>query len=227
MCGRYSLFTEAAELQERFGATMSFEFEPRYNAAPSQSLPVITSESPETIQRLEWGLIPEWAESDGGAHINARAETVDEKPAFQSAYESRRCLVLADGFYEWSRSGDGKRPHRVSLIDDEPFAMAGLYERWRPDTLQTGLGAFAGDGPTGEADPRETFTIITTEPNGVVEPLHHRMAVILDPDEESAWLEGRSVSLDPYPDDRMRSYPVSTAVNDPSNDSPELIEPVG
>jgi len=238
MCGRYSLFTPPEELEARFDARFTFEFEPRYNAAPSQRLPVITGEDPAAIRRLEWGLIPRWADKSDEGHINARAETVEEKPAFADAYEASadygdrdtpaagRCLVPADGFYEWADTGDGKRPYRVALEDDRPFAMAGLWERWTPDTVQTGLGSFGGDDADDEPDPVETFTIVTTEPNEVVKPLHHRMAVVLSPDEESAWLEGKDVALDPAPAGEFRAYPVSTAVNDPSNDRPELLRNV-
>ncbi|WP_336133940.1 SOS response-associated peptidase [Natronomonas amylolytica] len=227
MCGRYSLFTPPSELESRFDAAFDSEFEPRYNAAPSQQLPVITDEASESFQRLEWGLLPEWADESDEGHINARAETVDEKPAFAEAYERRRCIVPADGFYEWADRGDGKRPYRVAYEDDRPFGMAGLWERWTPDTQQTGLDAFGGGGADhGEADPIETFTILTTEPNSVVEPLHHRMAVILDPEEERAWLDGEDVPLDPAPTEGFRSYPVSTAVNNPANDRAELVQPV-
>jgi putative SOS response-associated peptidase YedK len=244
MCGRYSLFTPPSELESRFDATFDFEFEPRYNAAPSQQLPVITDEAPESLQRLEWGLLPEWADESDGGHINARAETVDEKPAFAEAYEQQRCpperskggldtpaagrcLVPADGFYEWADRGDGKRPYRVAYDDDRPFGMAGLWERWTPDIQQTGLAVVGSDGADhGEADPIETFTILTTEPNSIVEDLHHRMAVILDPEEERAWLDGEDVPLDPAPAEGFRSYPVSTAVNNPTNDRPELVRPV-
>lgn len=226
MCGRYTLFAPPDELESRFDATLGFEFEPRYNAAPGQQLPVIVDTDPGRIQRLEWGLVPRWADDDSGGHINARAETVTEKPAFAEAYRQRRCLVLADGFYEWADRGDGKRPYRVAFDDDRPFAMAGVWEQWTPETQQVGLDAF-GDGATdgGDTEPLETFTVLTTEPNGVVEPLHHRMAVILDADDEGAWLDGDSVSLSPASGDNMRITPVSSAVNDPSNDRPGLIKP--
>jgi len=239
MCGRYSLFAPHEDIETRFDAEFDFEFEPRYNAAPSQDLPVITGESPDTIQRMEWGLIPSWADNrtDHG-HINARAETLTEKRSFADAYESRRCLVPADGFYEWvERSTEGpktggKQPYRVALPDDDLFAMAGLYERWEPPQRQTGLGEFGAseDDTGGENEVVESFTIVTTEPNEAVADLHHRMAVILDPTEESTWLRGNTDNvsglLDPY-DGSMQTYPVSSAVNSPSNDSPELIEPVG
>ncbi|WP_324758827.1 SOS response-associated peptidase [Haloarcula sp. GH36] len=230
MCGRYSLFTPPDEIERRFGATFEAPFESTYNAAPSQSLPVVTSEAPETIQRMEWGLIPSWAEdrSEHG-YINARAETVEDRASFADAYEARRCLVPADGFYEWVDREGGKQPYRVTLPADELFAMAGLYERWRPPQRQTGLGEFGASGEGGEDDVVETFTILTTEPNDVVARLHHRMAVVLAPEEESTWLAGdaddRAAVLDPY-DGPMRSYPVSTAVNSPGNDHPGLIEEV-
>jgi len=228
MCGRYSLFASAEEIESRFDASFSFEFEPRYNAAPGQSLPVIADADPDRIRRFEWGFTPAWADNAEG-HINARSETIEEKPAFADAYESRRCLVPADGFYEWTDRGDRRQPHRVAYHDDRVFAMAGIWERWTPKTEQTGLGAFVdGEGPSDDPEPIETFAILTTEPNGVVEPLHHRMAVILDPeaDEERRWLEGEAVSFDPPAADPFHSYPVGAAVNDPSNDRPELIEPL-
>ncbi|MFC6757708.1 MULTISPECIES: SOS response-associated peptidase [Haloarcula] len=231
MCGRYSLFAPPADIEARFDAAFDFEFEARYNAAPSQSLPVITGEDPDRIQRMEWGLVPSFAEekNDHG-YINARAETLSEKRSFADAYESRRCLVPADGMYEWVAEDGGKQPYRVALPDDDLFAMAGLYERWEPPQRQTGLGEFGASGDQGgQDDVVETFTIVTTEPNDTVADLHHRMAVILDPDEESQWLTGDTDTaaelLGPY-DGPMRTYPISTAVNSPSNDSPDIIEPV-
>jgi putative SOS response-associated peptidase YedK len=230
MCGRYTLVVEQDDLETRFDARFrDSSFTPRYNMAPGQELPVITNEEPETIQRLEWGLVPSWADDDSGGLINARAESVDEKPSFQAAYERRRCLVPADGFYEWVETDDGTQPHRVTFADDRVFAMAGLWERWEPETTQTGLGAFGGgvDDET-EAGPLETFTVITTEPNDLVADLHHRMAVILDPAAERRWLAGEDPAdlLEPSPADGMRAYPVSTAVNDPSTDEPSLVDPL-
>lgn len=226
MCGRYTLFTPQLELEERFDATFD-GFEPRYNAAPGQSLPVITDARPDDTRRLQWGLVPRWADDASNAHINARSETAADKPAFDDAYRNRRCLVPADGFYEWVEEAGGKQPHRVAYKDDKPFAMAGLWERWTPETRQAGLGDFgSGASDPAEAEPLETFTILTTEPNEVVEPLHHRMAVVLAPEEESAWLEGEAVSFDPAPAAEFRSYPVSTAVNSPGNDDPELVRSI-
>jgi len=233
MCGRYSLFTPPEELAERFDLRVS-TYEPRYNAAPGQSLPVIADRDDATLTRMEWGFVPSWADDRDG-HINARGETVGEKPTFRDAFEQAdgelaagRCLVPADGFYEWV---DGQ-PYRVAFEDDRPFLMAGLWSRWRPATTQTGLGAFGdGSGPDGDPEVVETFAVVTTEPNALVGDLHHRMAVILQPGAEREWLaadpdEARAL-LGPYPDDGMRAYPVSEAVNDPANDSPALVDPVG
>jgi putative SOS response-associated peptidase YedK len=184
-------------------------------------------------------LTPSWAEEPFDL-INARAETVREKRSFADAYDSRRCLVPADGFYEWVEEDGGKQPYRVAFDDDRPFAMAGLYERWQPpepETTQTGLGAFGGGagakGTTESGDDRvrETFTVVTTEPNDVVAELHHRMAVILAPDEEERWLHGDSDEaedlMDPYPASDMEAYPVSPRVNAAGTDGAELIEPIG
>ena len=238
MCGRYTLTLERDAFEDRFDVAVgdSVAYEPRYNAAPGQDLPVITDDAPETVRRLEWGLVPAWADDDNGGMINARAETVDEKPSFREAYERRRCLVPADGFYEWVETETGKQPYRVALEDDRPFAMAGLWERWEPDdeTTQSGLDAFGGglesEGEDDGDDALETFTILTTEPNDLVADLHHRMAVILDPEREREWLAADDPKaeglLEPYPADEMRTYPVSTAVNDPSTDEPSLIEPL-
>ncbi|ELZ53736.1 MULTISPECIES: SOS response-associated peptidase [Halorubrum] len=247
MCGRYTLFTPTDDLEDRFDADFGGH-EPSYNCAPGQSLPVITDDDPSEATRMEWGLTPSWADESFDL-INARAETVREKRSFADAFERRRCLVPADGFYEWvdggrpgdgGRGGPGKTPYRVAFEDDRPFAMAGIYERWEPptpETTQTGLDAFGGGGGSDgegdegdESDAIETFSIVTTEPNDLVADLHHRMAVILDPSEEGAWLRGSpdeaAALLDPHPSDDLTAHPVSTRVNSPSVDAPDLIEPV-
>ncbi|WP_396612538.1 SOS response-associated peptidase [Haloferax sp. S1W] len=232
MCGRYTLFTPPEDLRERFGATPTRPMEPRYNCAPGQELPVVTNEAPDEFRFLKWGLVPSWADSAsvGNDRINARAETVARKRSFADAYESRRCLVPADGFYEWVDRGGAKQPYRVAFEDDRPFAMAGLWERWAPKTKQTGLGDFGGGGPSREQEPLETFTVVTTEPNDLISDLHNRMAVVLAPEEESTWLHGEpnevASLLDTHPDDDITVYPVSTRVNSPANDGRELIEPV-
>ena len=231
MCGRYTLCTPPETLAERFDTDPPESLSPRYNCSPGQRLPVITNAAPDQMQVFEGGLTPSWANEERGL-INARAETVRKKRSFSDAYESRRCLVPCDGFYEWADRGDGKQPYRVAFEDDRPFALAGLWERWERPTRQTGLGAFgAGDaGDDGESTTLESFTVITTEPNDLISTLHHRMAVMLEPTEEETWLHGESDAvanlLDPYPDADLTAYPVSDRVNTPANDDPSLIEPV-
>lgn len=230
MCGRYSLLLDRETLGRRFDATVGDDYEPRYNAAPGQLLPVVTGDDPTTVSHKQWGLVPSWAGDEFEGLINARAGTLAEKPSFRDAYEHRRCLVPADGFYEWPTvDGTGTtRPVRITRADGEPFAMAGIHERWKPDTTQAGLSDFAGSaGAPGDHDVAvETFAVVTTEPNEFVAPLHDRMPVVLAPDEEETWLrEPAPDVLDPYDGD-LRAYPVSTRVNDPSNDVPEVIEPV-
>lgn len=215
MCGRTSLFVPQPVLEDRFNATAAVDLVPRYNIAPGDDLAAITNTAPETIDLLYWGFVPHWAESfDAGYQmINARAETVAEKPAFRSAYNKRRCLVLADGFYEWKGKQGSKSPYRITRKDDNPFAMAGIWEPWE----------------TADDEVIRTLAILTTEANDLVAPIHDRMPVILEPDEEHTWLsdagpaELKSV-LDPFPTDLLRAYPVSRAVNDPANDNPGVIE---
>lgn len=255
MCGRYSLFLEQDTLEERFDAAFEGSFSPRYNLAPGQRLPVITDDAPETIRRLEWGLVPSWADDDANGLINARAETIDEKPSFREAYRGRgvarerrsetrdgrrgdepadgpkagRALVLANGFYEWVETEEGKRPYWVAYEDDRPFAMAGLWTQWEPETTQVGLDAFGGGvEPDENGDVRETFAVVTTEPNDLVSNLHHRMAAILEPADERRWLteDDPRALLEPAPADGMCAYPVSTAVNSPATDDPSLVEPL-
>jgi len=244
MCGRFTLFQPPRRVEERFDASFDYPYERRYNAAPGQALPVITDERPDRIRALEWGLVPTWAEArdDVGTLINARAETVAEKPSFREAFAgvdpaagpdaeaAGRCLVLADGFYEWTDTDDGRRPYRITRRDDDPFAMAGLWSRWRPPGTQTGLAEFGTGGPTDEPALVETFTIVTTAANGVVGELHDRMPVVLRPADERRWLtagveEARSL-LQPAPDAWLRAYPVSREVNDPSNDRAAVVEEV-
>jgi putative SOS response-associated peptidase YedK len=237
MCGRYSLFAPPEVVEERFDATFREAFQPRYNAAPRQSLPVIGDDRDDEIRTMEWGLVPPWADSrDDGGFINARAETVADKPSFREAFrreEGGRCLVLADGFYEWVEEGGSKQPYRVTLADGRPFAMAGLWTAFEPATEQMGLSEFGtgggSDPNSSDPDSVETFTIVTTEPNATVAELHHRMAVVLPEGREREWLtapaEEAADLLAPY-EGEMRAYPVSEAVNDPSNDSPAVAEPL-
>ncbi len=246
MCGRYSLFADPSELQDLLDLAEPPAVEARYNCAPGQSLPTLRDADAADggLSRAEWGLVPPWADDAEGL-INARVETVAEKPSFRAAYEGRRpegtegldgpvagrCVVPADGFYEWTETDGGKRPYRVAFADDRPFAMAGLWTARQVTHEQTGLDAFAGGGEaTAETERVETFTVLTTDPNEVVADLHHRMAVLLEPDRIADWLAGdldAAAVAEPYPADEMRAYPVSTRVNSPANDDPSLVEPVG
>jgi putative SOS response-associated peptidase YedK len=235
MCGRYSLQATASELADRFGVTVPSSFEPRYNCAPSQELPVVTDGG--EFRRMEWGFTPSWAEESFDL-INARAETITEKRSFADAFERRRCLVPATGFYEWTTAtldgdageqtdADGeKRPYHVAFDDDRVFTMAGIYERWTPPTRQSGLAEF-GHGGGDEDATVETFAVVTTEPNELVSQLHHRMAVILPREAESTWLHADPDDcrdlLSPHPDESMTAVPVSTRVNDPANDDPSVL----
>jgi putative SOS response-associated peptidase YedK len=218
MCGRYTITRSAAELGEAFEVAQVPEFPPRYNVAPSQSVPVVrlAAGGERRMELLRWGLIPFWARDPGIGYkmINARAETVAEKPSYREAFKRRRCLMVADGFYEWKKAPGGKQPHYFRLKSGESFAFAGLWERWE-----------------GEEEIR-SCALITTEPNGVVGAVHDRMPVILSPADYEAWLEAddpdllRSL-LRPYPGEEMEGYAVSPAVNSPRNDDPAVIEPVG
>ncbi len=217
MCGRFTIFADPERLAERFQAALpAGGLQPRYNAAPTQQLPVILNDGPPAIQFLQWGLIPFWAKdpSIGSRMINARSETLVDKPAFRAAFKKRRCLVLADGFYEWQKTAAGKQPIRITLASGEPFAMAGLWETW--------------DAPDGSL--LRTFTIITGDPNELVAPIHNRMPAILLPEHEAIWLDNAAepaIWLDilrPYPAERMAAYPVSRRVNFVGNDDAGLVE---
>lgn len=220
MCGRYTLKTEPRLLAEQFALATIPALEARYNIAPTQDVPVVrTTADGRQLALLRWGLIPGWASdpSIGARMINARSETVAEKPAFRTAFKQRRCLVLADGFYEWQRSGGRKQPYFFQLRDGRPFAFAGLWERWQ-----------APDGQT-----VETCTILTTAPNDLARPIHDRMPVILDPAAYDQWLDPElrlagplEALLQPYPAAAMTAYPVSTYVNNARNDGPQCLDPL-
>lgn len=217
MCGRYSITTAPEAMRRLFAVTDMINLEPRYNMAPMQSAPVIRErDGARHMDRLRWGLVPAWAgdESRAASMINARSETVAEKPAFRDAYAKRRCLVPADGFYEWRKLSRDKQPYRVFLDGDRPFAFAGLWERWEKG-----------------AEPLETFTLLTTDADPRIAHIHHRMPVMLAEAEQFAlWLEGgeeeRQALLKPYAGEDLRFTPVSSRVGNVRNDDPELIEPV-
>lgn len=220
MCGRFTLTTDLDRLAEHFAFRAAhLSYTPRYNIAPSQPVLTLIDAQEHRAGFLRWGLIPSWAKDPGigDRMINARAETVAEKPSFRRALQKRRCLVLADGFYEWRKEGKKKTPLFITLKAREPFAFAGLWETWK--------------SPTGEAI--HSCTIITTTPNALMESIHNRMPVILPREAEMRWLD-RTVEdpqsllqlLTPYPAEAMVAYQVSQFVNSPRNDTPACIEPV-
>jgi putative SOS response-associated peptidase YedK len=221
MCGRFTLALDRAGLQQAFPQfEMPKEVAPRYNIAPTQPVPVVPNNAEKRVDYFQWGLVPSWAKDPqiGNRMINARSETLAEKPSFRAAYKRRRCLILADGFYEWQKvpGRKSKIPTHIRMQSDAPFAFAGLWESWH-----------SADGSH-----ILSCTIITTTPNELLEPIHNRMPVILPPEAYDDWLDPEERQpaelqglLKPYPASEMRAYPVSTLVNKPQNDSPELIIP--
>ena len=220
MCGRYTLTSSGDAVAEAFDLAAVPELAPRFNIAPTQEVAAVRL--PEggggrTLDLLRWGLIPFWAKDPGIGNkmINARSETVAEKPAFKNAFKRRRCLVPADGFYEWRKELEGpKQPFFIHLRRGGPFAIAGLWEHW--------------EGPDGVID---SCTLLTTSPNQLMEPLHDRMPVILHREDFDLWLdpavrdpERLTHLLAPYPAEEMEAWPVSRFVNRPGNDSPRCIE---
>lgn len=218
MCGRFSLFQPQPEIERRFSAEFTFNYELRYNIAPEGAgIAAIQNESADEINRLQWGLLPHWVDDPGDFPnlINARAESVADKPSFKSAFENRRCLIPASNFYEWTGRKGNRVPFAIGLENQDLFAMAGIWETWSSNGTEI-----------------QSVAIITTDANDVVSELHERMPVILAPDEEERWLHEDDQDelqrlLDPYPDEGTRSWEVSRAVNNPGNDGPELVEPVG
>ena len=217
MCGRYYLISPAEIVATRFHAGEAPPLRPRYNLTPQQEAPVVVDGGTRRVVLMKWGLVPFWSkEAAAGARmINARAETAPEKPSFRGPFRKQRALVPADGFYEWKREGERKRPFALRLASGEPFAMAGLWDRWRaPDGAEL-----------------LTFTILTTSANPLVAAVHDRMPVILPPESEAAWLDPKSLPealkalLVPYAG-RMEAIPVSLAVNNPRNDGPDLLNPL-
>jgi putative SOS response-associated peptidase YedK len=222
MCGRFTLTTGEAEVAAFLeGIAVEVPLTPRYNIAPTQDIAVVVNSAPPALRLAHWGLIPAWAKDRALAArmINARAETVHEKPAFRKAFKSRRCLVLADGFYEWQviPGATKKQPIYIRRRDAGLFAMAGLWERWRDPEGETVLST----------------TIVTTAANATLADFHHRMPVILDPRDHTAWLatddpapDALRALLAPCADDLLEAYPVSTRVNRPSFDDPACVERV-
>jgi putative SOS response-associated peptidase YedK len=222
MCGRYTESKRTADVKARIAFDRAqMELLPRFNIAPTQPAPVVVVNGGEVVLKpMRWGLIPFWAkeQSIGNHLINARAETVKEKPAFRASFKRRRCLVVADSFYEWQKLANSKlkQPMRILLQNEQPFAFAGLWDSWTaPDGAEV-----------------ETFTIITGEPNDVVASIHNRMAVILPPNHYRQWLDPTFQDADalsrlliPYPAAEIKAHPVSTRVNNPKFEDPQCVEP--
>jgi putative SOS response-associated peptidase YedK len=218
MCGRFAQKSPRAKITKKFKVEEVPPLAERYNVAPAQAvLGIRESSGVREAAFFKWGLVPSWAKDPtiGNKLINARAETITEKPSFRGAFARRRVLVPADGFFEWSRRGDRKRPFYFHMRDGEPFAMAGLWERWE-----------------GDSGPLETCAVLTTEANELLASYHDRMPVILRPEDYEAWLSSASgrdelISLlRPYTREEMNVYAVSALVNSPSNDTPRCVEPI-
>ena len=221
MCGRFTLRSSGEAVAEAFGLAETPDLFPRFNIAPCQPVAVVRHEpraEGRELALLRWGLIPPWADdpSVGDRLANARSETAATKPSFRRAFRSRRCLVVADGFYEWRRTNGRKQPYFVGLRGDRPFGLAGLWERWEKG-----------------GEPVESCTILTTDANELMQPIHERMPVIVPPDQYGLWLDPRCQDseklaklLRPFPAEGMLAYRVSTLVNDPRNDVPQCVEAI-
>ncbi len=219
MCGRYTLTADADSIQLAFNLASVDGYEmPRYNIAPSQQVAVITDRDPQALSFMKWGLVPSWAKDPkiGNRMINARSETAAEKPSFRTAFKRRRCLIPADGYYEWRKQGKKKIPSYIQHAEHELFAFAGLWESWKkPDESWL-----------------HTCAILTTEANEKLRPIHHRMAVIIEPEDYELWLAPRELVADewlplmlgPRPE-QLKFHEVSTDVNSPANDNPTLVFP--
>ncbi len=218
MCGRFAFYSPSEATAALFGASGSLDMKPRYNIAPTQDLAAVRNDEngkPELVT-FRWGLVPFWAKDPaiGNRMINARAETVAEKPSFRAAYKRRRCVVLADGFYEWRKVDDGKTPYFITAADEQPFAFAGLWENWHDKETDVSL---------------QTATIITTAASEFMQQLHDRMPVVLQPETAASWLGGDNELLEFAaefgPD--MKAWPVSKRVNSPRNEGKDLVTPEG
>jgi putative SOS response-associated peptidase YedK len=223
MCGRYAFFSPAAAVRRTFALEDVPELEPRYNVAPTQEVPAVLAgeEGRRAFALLHWGLVPKWAKERaiGNRMINARAETLAEKPAFRDAFRKRRCLVLADGWYEWQVTPGGKQPWFIRMSDGRPFAFAGLWERWKDPASGAQL---------------ESCTIVTTDASASIRRIHERMPVVLAEQDWDRWLDTAfsdtavlSGLLQPFDPKALESWPVSREVNAPRNQGPELIASVG
>ena len=219
MCGRFTLYHSKEQLEARFQAETAVAFAPRYNIAPTQPVAVVLQHQKRTLEAFKWGLVPFWAKDAkiGSRMINARAETIAEKPAYRAALKRRRCLIPASGYYEWKKEGKEKRPTYIHFDDGHLFSMAGLWEEWT--------------SPDDEL--LHTCTIITTSANDFMAPIHHHMPVIFSPELEEAWLDSSmedpeklTALLQPYSGGGMVAHPVSRQVNAAAYDAPDCIAPL-
>jgi putative SOS response-associated peptidase YedK len=216
MCGRFSLFSVQAILT-RWDAVSDEPIIPRYNIAPGQDILMIGNDYPGRLTEAKWGLIPHWSKDPkiGFRTINAKAETLEEKPAFKEPFMRHRCLIPADGFYEWKETPSGKVPYRFTLKDESLFAFAGIFDLWKDDS----------------GNLVKSVSIVTVEPNDLVKPIHDRMPAVLKKEHEDMWLgkastsQLREVILKPYPAEEMRCYEVSSKINSSKDDMPEMILP--
>jgi putative SOS response-associated peptidase YedK len=220
MCGRFAFYSPSEATAALFGVESAPHIEPRYNIAPTQYIAAIRrtaeGDGDNELSKFRWGLVPSWAKdpSIGNRMINARAETVAEKPSFRTAYRKRRCLVLADGFYEWHTENNIKIPYFISLASGDPFAFAGLWEHWQSKETEENF---------------QTTTIITTAANEFLSQLHHRMPIVLEPGNAMRWLDGDTQLLDEVTTSppEFQAWPVDRMVNNARNESPELINAAG
>ena len=217
MCGRFAFYSPSEATAALFGVSRSLDMKPRYNVAPTQDVAAIRNaeDGDRELTKLRWGLIPFWAKDPaiGNRMINARAETVAEKPAFRAAYRRRRCLVLADGFYEWHQEGTGKTPYFISRANDEPFAFAALWENWHDKESDESI---------------QSTTLITAAANDFMASLHHRMPVILEPEFADRWLGGDDDLLEYAVNHgpELKAWPVDRRVNNARNEGVDLIQPL-
>jgi len=217
MCGRFQLSVKGKVISERFNVEVFDEhYKPSFNCAPGQFLPVITNQEPKRLQLYHWGLIPSWSKDTRQAYqmINSRAETITEKPAFRKAFAAQRCLIPANGFFEWKKAAV-KQPFRIFLKSEAVFAMAGIWESWQQNN----------------GDIIFSFSIITTKANKLMDPIHDRMPVILKPEHEQTWLQSNDIKqlqqfLMPLSDDSLERYPVSTRINSANQNDEKLLFPV-
>lgn len=222
MCGRYAFFSPAEAMRRAFAVEQVPPLEARYNIAPTQPVPVVRELEPgvRSVSLLHWGLVPAWAKdrSIGNRMINARAETLDERPAYRRAFRKRRCLVAADGWYEWQAASGGKQPWFIRARDGGPIGFAGLWESWRDP---------------GSGDTLESCTIVTKDAPGSIAQIHRRMPAVLQPQAYAAWLspsgedvEALSALLGPCDPALLEAWPVGREVNDPGHQGPALVEPL-